>query len=290
MTSTSDDLGAIGLKNFNEFSPQLPTNREHRTTRDLAQRRDTFPPVKQIPSASLLISDSIELNVGGIIYVTSGWILAREHTSWLATSLDTTALLDRRGRYFIDRDGDLFRFVLDYLRSGLIQIPKDFPDLELLRNEATFYGLKIMKRLLDHIQQSEDFNDPRKGNYVTLTEHATFNVKCRENVKVVFKRVSSITVAGYVKSCRKIFGNKLSLDRDSNDTQDRYSCRMVIVQGKEATVFDTLEENGYELVSDNKTDGTAISGARNRPDYIHEENMRWIHVTNYYFRRKDISE
>ena len=289
MTLTSDDLGAIGLKNFDEFSPLLPKNREHYTTRrDIVHRRDTFPPIKHTPSASLLISDSIELNVGGVIYVTSGWILAREHTSWLATSLDTRAILDRRGRFFIDRDGDLFRFVLDYLQTGLIQIPKDYPNLELLRNEASFYGLKIMKRLLKHIGD-RDINDPRKGNYVTLTEHSTFNVKCRENVKVVFKRVSSITVAGYVKSCRKIFGNKLSLDRDSSDTQDRYSCRMVIVQGQEATVFDTLEENGYELISDNKTDGTTTSGARNRSDYIHEENMRWTHVTNYYFRRKNIT-
>lgn len=220
--------------------------------------------------------------------MTSGWILAREHTSWLATSLDTKAVLDRRGRYFIDRDGELFRHVLEYLRTGQIRISKDFLDLEALKKEATFYGLKVFRRMLDHTTEKEDLIDPRKGNYVTLTEHATFNVKRRENVKVVFRRVSSMTVAGYVKACRKVFGNKLSLDRDSNDTQDRYSCRMVIVQGNEAVVFDILQQHGYELISNNKTDGTHSGLLQSRPEHdTHEKNTRWIHVTNYYYRRKN---
>ena len=73
------------------------------------------------------------------------------------------------------------------------------------------------------------------------SEDATYNIRIRDNVKIVFKRISSITVAGHVKTCRKVFGNQLSLDRDSHDNQDRYSCRMVMVQGNETLVFDQLD-------------------------------------------------
>ncbi|XP_066929527.1 BTB/POZ domain-containing protein KCTD16-like [Clytia hemisphaerica] len=288
LTIGSDDLVTIGLTSVedNKFHQQLPTHAP-------LQRRETFPPINT-NAASLLISDSIELNVGGTVYTTTGWILAREHTSWLAKNLESMAMLDRRGRYFIDRDGGLFRYILEYLGTGEIRISKNFPDIESLRKEATFYGLKIMKRMLDKHLINQDNWDPNKGHYITLTEHATYNVKFRDNLNVVFKRISSITVAGHVKSCRKVFGNKLSLDRDSNENLDRYSCRMLIVQGNEMTVFDTLKDNNYEMVSNNKTDAASLgrTGLGERKgslvDLSFEQNKRWIHVTNYYFRRKSV--
>ena len=150
-TIGSDDLVSIGLTNVedNKFQQQLPPHPAQ------LQRRETFPPINK-NAASLLINDSIELNVGGTVYTTTGWVLAREHTSWLANNLESMTLLDRRGRYFIDRDGDLFRHVLEYLGTGEIRISKDFPDIESLRKEASFYGLKTMKRMLDKHLISQD--------------------------------------------------------------------------------------------------------------------------------------
>ena len=48
---------------------------------------------------------------------------------------------DFRGRLFIDRDGVLFRFVLDYLRNGKLVLPDCFLETNRLRQEAEFYRL-----------------------------------------------------------------------------------------------------------------------------------------------------
>ena len=93
------------------------------------------------------LSQLIELNVGGQVYTTTFGTLQREGTSKLARLVqnngesnssnsatgseqgpsgkegnneDLPVSHDRNGRIFIDRDGDLFRLVLDYLRNGVI--------------------------------------------------------------------------------------------------------------------------------------------------------------------------
>ena len=43
--------------------------------------------------------------------------------------------------YFIDRDGKMFRYVLNYLRSSRLLIPETFDEFEALYEEAKFYDL-----------------------------------------------------------------------------------------------------------------------------------------------------
>ena len=61
----------------------------------------------------------------------------------LATMLNgTNPLLQVDGAYFIDRCGDTFGFVLNYLRGGpAVALPDNQLMLQRLRNEADFYLL-----------------------------------------------------------------------------------------------------------------------------------------------------
>ncbi|CAE7855441.1 KCTD16 [Symbiodinium microadriaticum] len=52
------------------------------------------------------------------------------------------------GAYFIDRDGDLFRFVLSYLRDGAVELPSSFQELRRLEREASFFLLPGMLQLI----------------------------------------------------------------------------------------------------------------------------------------------
>jgi hypothetical protein len=52
------------------------------------------------------------------------------------------------GAYFIDRDGDLFAYVLDYLRSGKLLLPENFKEVARLREEILFYQLDGMLQQL----------------------------------------------------------------------------------------------------------------------------------------------
>lgn len=43
--------------------------------------------------------------------------------------------------YFIDRDGGMFRHILNFLRNKKLLLPTDFPDMELLLHEAHYFEL-----------------------------------------------------------------------------------------------------------------------------------------------------
>jgi hypothetical protein len=46
---------------------------------------------------------------------------------------------DKKGRVFIDRDGQLFKYIINYLRGYELSIPAD--EGSLVAQEMVFYGL-----------------------------------------------------------------------------------------------------------------------------------------------------
>ncbi|CAH1232504.1 KCTD21 [Branchiostoma lanceolatum] len=86
----------------------------------------------------------VTLNVGGHFYTTARSTLTRYPDSMLGAMLigDLETLQDDQGRYFIDRDGTLFRHVLNFLRTNQLVIPEDFKELPLLEMEADFYQIQ----------------------------------------------------------------------------------------------------------------------------------------------------
>jgi len=97
--------------------------------------------------------DVVELNVGGIMYATTlGTLQQAEPDSPLATinTSEVRAIFgrDNKNRLFIDRDGDLFRYVLDYLRNKKLTLPENFSERDRLQNEADYYRLTGMSQAL----------------------------------------------------------------------------------------------------------------------------------------------
>ena len=139
------DTERSGISNCNEFSP--------------------FPEI-------------IELNVGGQVYVTRHTTLVAVPDSllWTMFSKKTPKELarDTKGRFFLDRDGFLFRYILDYLRDLNLVLPDYFPERSRLQREADFFQLReLSKRLLllhppkmskdDSISEEICQSDPDEG-------------------------------------------------------------------------------------------------------------------------------
>lgn len=95
----------------------------------------------------------VHIDVGGTIYTSSLETLTRFADSRLAKMFNggIPIVLDSlKQHYFIDRDGQMFRHVLNYVRNaGRLLLPDDFPDVELLIEEAKFYDILPMVRALE---------------------------------------------------------------------------------------------------------------------------------------------
>uniref|UniRef100_A0AC34FZ09 BTB domain-containing protein n=1 Tax=Panagrolaimus sp. ES5 TaxID=591445 RepID=A0AC34FZ09_9BILA len=101
-----------------------------------------------LPAVAAEHDQIIHLNVGGQLFSTSKttltWIRDTFFTSLLSGRIATVE--DGRGAKFIDRDPELFRHILNYLRTK--QIDLNGVSLPLLRHEAQFYGITpLVKRL-----------------------------------------------------------------------------------------------------------------------------------------------
>jgi hypothetical protein len=69
---------------------------------------------------------------------------------------------DKQDRIFIDRDGDLFSHVLNYLRTNKLLVDLSLVQLVNLRVEADFYRIEMMVQDLDElIVREQERHDKR---------------------------------------------------------------------------------------------------------------------------------
>lgn len=99
---------------------------------------------KRIVDHNLATEVMIELNVGGTTFQTARTTLCQQPDSFLAGIASGRHSVDRdkSGKVFIDRDGEQFRSVLNFLRNPKKPpMPRDCVESELLAAEAAFYGI-----------------------------------------------------------------------------------------------------------------------------------------------------
>lgn len=110
-------------------------------------------PITGIPcvAAASRYTAPVHIDVGGTIYTSSLETLTKYPDSKLAKLFNGSIpiVLDSlKQHYFIDRDGGMFRHVLNFMRNSRLLISDDFPDLELLLEEARYFEVERKSILL----------------------------------------------------------------------------------------------------------------------------------------------
>lgn len=93
----------------------------------------------------------VTLNVGGTKYTTSLRTLVNHPDSMLGRMFSADSLpsnTDEKGRIFIDANGEMFKYILDFLRRNELLLPDDFKQFDLLFAEARYFQIKPLIEML----------------------------------------------------------------------------------------------------------------------------------------------
>jgi len=94
-------------------------------------------------SSTACAGEWVTLNVGGVVHTTTVDTLRRDSSSMLA-AMFSGRYARAEGPVLIDRCGERFRHVLNFLRGGRLP-PLDWPLLCALLEEAEFFGLESLR-------------------------------------------------------------------------------------------------------------------------------------------------
>ena len=88
--------------------------------------------------------DTVKINVGGRQHEISLSLVNQNSESMLATLVSDAWRKDPTKPIFIDRDGDIFAHVLNYLRYGSIELPNSIPK-SMFERELDYYGISCIQ-------------------------------------------------------------------------------------------------------------------------------------------------
>lgn len=117
------------------------------------------------------------LNVGRICYTTSRLTLTSCPDSMLGimfTEGGVPPKPDKNGHFFIDRDGVMFRYILNFMRDGRLCLPSSFEEYDQLLAEAEFFQLSALKEeVLSRMnpQNASEVNETNRGKEVVILKN-----------------------------------------------------------------------------------------------------------------------
>uniref|UniRef100_U3I8A6 Potassium channel tetramerization domain containing 1 n=1 Tax=Anas platyrhynchos platyrhynchos TaxID=8840 RepID=U3I8A6_ANAPP len=145
-------------------TPKNPVASDSRPnmSRPLITRSPASPLNNQgIPTPAQLTKSNapVHIDVGGHMYTSSLATLTKYPDSRIGRLFDGTEpiVLDSlKQHYFIDRDGQMFRYILNFLRTSKLLIPDDFKDYSLLYEEAKYFQLQPMLGEMERWKQDRE--------------------------------------------------------------------------------------------------------------------------------------
>ncbi|PIK52674.1 putative BTB/POZ domain-containing protein KCTD6-like [Apostichopus japonicus] len=139
------------------------------------------------------MEEFVSLNVGGHIYTTARTTLVRYPDSMLGSMFSgrMPTTVDNEGRFLIDGDGPLFRYVLNFLRRSELILPENFPELDMLMAEADYYQISELVEALKNIRDNKiaiQEEIKRKLDEPKVQEFLEVEFECANGHWIIFAR------------------------------------------------------------------------------------------------------
>ncbi|NXO94573.1 KCNRG protein, partial [Certhia brachydactyla] len=221
----------------------------------------------------------IVLNVGGVRFVTRASTLKQFPESRLAQMVndDDQEFKLVNGEFFVDRDGDLFSYIMDFLRTFQLSLPTDFSDYQRLKREAEFYGLYPLVNLLSQEHLLKPKLEILEVRFSLQEMQAFFRIfgSCSTTIGALAEQITVFTGQQLGLSWNRRFSSQkplvpLPLERPShhdmvfwcgteNSAGDQFMARYVsikpdnrkLINGTNVLglLLDTLLKGGFRLIS-----------------------------------------
>ncbi|NXF34054.1 KCNRG protein, partial [Nyctibius bracteatus] len=221
----------------------------------------------------------VVLSVGGVRFVTRASTLQQFPKSRLARMLNDG---DREfklvnGEYFVDRDGTLFSYIMDFLRTLQVSLPADFLDYQRLQREAEFYELYPLADLLSQEHLLKPRQEILEVRFSLQEMQAFFRIfgSCSTTVETLAEQITVFTGQQSGQSWNSPFPSQkplvaLPLERPSHHDMvfqcgtdysagDQFVARYVsikpdnrkLINGTNVLglLLDTLLKDGFRLLS-----------------------------------------
>ncbi|XP_066570113.1 BTB/POZ domain-containing protein kctd15 [Amia ocellicauda] len=137
--------------------------KEGRSMSRLSMTRSPVSPLAAqgipLPAQLTKANAPVHIDVGGHMYTSSLATLTKypdSRISRLFNGTEPIVLDSLKQHYFIDRDGEIFRYILSFLRTSKLLLPDDFKDFSLLYEEARYYQLTPMIKELERWKQEKE--------------------------------------------------------------------------------------------------------------------------------------
>ncbi|XP_009676890.2 potassium channel regulatory protein [Struthio camelus] len=221
----------------------------------------------------------VVLSVGGMRFVTRASTLQQFPESRLARMLndEDREFKQVNGEFFVDRDGNLFSYIMDFLRTLQVSLPTDFSDYQRLQREAEFYELYSLADLLSQEHLLKPKLEILEVRFFLQEGQAFFRIfgSCSSTVEALAEQITVFTGQQSGQSWNSPFSSQkplipLPLERPSHhdvvfqcgtdySAGDQFVARYVSIKPDNRKLIngtnvlgllvDTLLKDGFRLIS-----------------------------------------
>ncbi|ELW72151.1 BTB/POZ domain-containing protein KCTD12 [Tupaia chinensis] len=189
---------------------------------------------------------------------------------------------DSKGRFFLDLDGFVFRYILDYLPDSQLVLRDYFPDRSPLQREAEYFELQELVRRFGEPQQPGPAQAAAPAARVVGRQPA-LGLHHHRLPGLLHHRagIARITVCGKTSLAKEVFGDTLNESRDPDRPPERYTSHYDLKFNFLEQAFDKLSESGFHMVACSSTGTCAFASSADQ-----REEEIWTSYTEYVFCRE----